>query len=92
MPKKPMPGTVSNAPNRYGPGSKKSIEMQASKVEGGGRMTSATKKRNTTMTKNARTAAAGEMRAKNIEGHDAMTKKAKAALEYRTTARRPKGD
>jgi hypothetical protein len=46
--------------------------------------------RNTEKKGNTDTAQAARARADNIEGHQAMTKKAKAALEYRTTARRPK--
>jgi hypothetical protein len=84
MAKKPMPGTTSNAPSRYGPGSKKDISMQESRVAGGGRMTSATKKRNTTMTKDAATRAAGAARAKNIRGHENMTAKTKNAIAVKT--------
>jgi histone H1/5 len=84
MAKKPMPGSASNAPVRFGPGSKKDISRQESRVAGGGRMTSATQKRNTTMTQDARTRAAGEMRARNIEGHQAMTARAMAAIAAST--------
>ena len=85
MAKKPMPGTASNAPSRYGPGSKKDISMQESNVAGGGRMTSARKKINTTTTsKDATTRAAGAMRARNIAGHNDMTKKAKSAIALET--------
>ena len=83
-----MPGQASNAPSRFGPGSKKDVALQQSRVAGGGRMTSAVKKRNTTMTGDAQTRAAGEMRARNIEGHAAMTAKAKAAIEAAARAAR----
>ena len=88
--RKPMPGTASNAPDLYGPESRKDISMRESNVAGGGRMTSATRKRNTTMTQDARTRAAGETRARNIEGHQSMTKKATDAIAAATaSARKP---
>jgi hypothetical protein len=90
MAKKPMPGSASNAPVRFGPGSKKDISRQESRVAGGGRMTSATQKRNTTTTQDARTRAAGEMRARNIEGHQAMTRKAMEAIAASTPKPKPK--
>jgi hypothetical protein len=91
MAKKPQPGTRSNAPSRFGPGSKKDIEYRESLVAGGGRMRSATKKRNTTVTKDEETKKAGEARAKNIEGHEEMTARAKRELEKeRKAARRRK--